>query len=77
MVPVVVILNAGIYVPFQATATFDRRLMALAPVISDEERQSLRGQWALMKGRADYNKINDRFKELAEKYHAELPPPYI
>ena len=71
------IVNSAIYRAFQATATFDQRLMALAPVISDQERKSLLGQWAVMKGRADYDKINARFEELAEKYHAELPPPYI
>jgi hypothetical protein len=71
------IVNSAIYGAFQATATFDQRLMALAPVISDQERKSLLGQWAVMKGRADYDKINTRFEEFAEKYHAELPPPYI
>jgi len=76
-VPLMFIVNSAIYRAFQATATFDQRLMALAPVISDQERKSLLGQWAVMKGRADYDKINARFEELAEKYHAELPPPYI
>ena len=76
-VPLMFIINSGLYTAFQATATFDRRLMALAPVISDQERKSLLGQWAMMKGRADYDKINAKFQELAEKYHSELPPPYI
>ena len=55
MVPSVLIINARLYAEFQATATFDQRLMALEPVISDQERKELRGQWAMMKGRADYD----------------------
>ena len=76
-VPLVLIINTRMYAEFQATATFDQRLMALAPVISDQERKSLLGQWAMMKSRADYDKVNARFEELAEKYHTELPSPYI
>jgi hypothetical protein len=77
IVPLTFIANSGIYTSFQATATFDQGLMALAPVISDQERKSLLSLWAMMKGRADYDKINARFEELAAKYHAELPPAFI
>jgi hypothetical protein len=49
-VPLMFIVNSAIYRAFQATATFDQRLMALAPVISDQERKSLLGQWAVMRG---------------------------
>jgi hypothetical protein len=47
--------------------------MALTPVISDQERKNILGQWALMKTRKAYDKLNDQFEELAKKYHAELP----
>jgi hypothetical protein len=76
-IPVTFIVTSEVYTAFQARATFDQRLMALEPVISEQERKSLLAQWALMKGRVDYEKINKRLEELAEKYHAELPSPYI
>jgi hypothetical protein len=77
MVPSIFIVNARLYAEFQATATFEHRLMALEPVISDQERKELRGQWALMNSRTDYDRINGRFEELAKKYNAKLPVPYI
>jgi hypothetical protein len=77
LVPSVFIMNARIYTEFQATATFDQRLMALAPVISDQERKTLLRQWAMMKSRDDYDKINVRFSESASKYQIDLPPPFI
>jgi hypothetical protein len=73
----ILLVISGKFVSLQATATFDRRLMALTPLISDQERKNLLGQWALMKGRKDYDKLNDQFEELAKKYHAELPKPLI
>lgn len=77
VIPYTFIANSAIYTAFQATATFDQRLRALAPVISDQERKTLIGAWAVMKGRSDYDKINARLEELSLKYHTTLPRPYV
>jgi uncharacterized protein YpuA (DUF1002 family) len=69
--------DASAYVPMQADATFQQRLSALGPVLSDADRKSLVSQWALMKSRADYDKINGEFEDTARRNHIELPPPLI
>jgi len=69
--------DASAYVPMQADATFQQRLSALGPVLSDADRKSLVSQWALMKSRADYDKINGEFEDTARRNHVELPPPLI
>jgi hypothetical protein len=75
--PLALIVNSRIYSEFQATATFDQRLMALEPVISDVQRRTLRSEWAVMRSRADYDRINGQMEELAAKAHLVLPKPFI
>jgi hypothetical protein len=64
---------AGPAVSIRANATFQRRLMALTPVISDAERKQLLGQWAMINSKASYQNINKQIEELATKYNAPLP----
>jgi hypothetical protein len=52
---------------------FQRQLMALTPVISEQNRNEILGEWAMMKSKSDYSKVNDEMKMLAEKYHIHLP----
>lgn len=68
------IIVAGPAVSIRANATFQRRLMALTPVIDDNERKSLLGEWAIMKSKVEYESINKRMDALAKKYHVEIPP---
>lgn len=75
--PLEAIVNARIYSEFQATATFDQRLMALEPVISDGERRALRGEWAVMRSRADYDRIMGQMEGIARKAALALPKPFI
>jgi cytochrome bd-type quinol oxidase subunit 2 len=67
------IMSAGITISIKANATFQRQLMALAPVISEQETKELRRQWAMMKSKTDYAAINSQIDALAAKYHTELP----
>jgi hypothetical protein len=67
------ILIAGPSVSIRANATFQRRLMALTPVISDQERKELLGTWAMINSKAEYENINTQMEDLAKKYHAILP----
>jgi hypothetical protein len=57
----------------QAHSTFDNRLMALTPVISDQERKNLIGQWAFMGSKSDFFAIDHNMETLANKYHVKLP----
>jgi hypothetical protein len=63
----------GLAVSIRANATFQRRLMALTPVISEEETEQLLGKWAMMNSKAEYLEINTQLKEVANKYHVALP----
>jgi hypothetical protein len=64
---------AGPAVSIRANATFQRRLMALTPVISDTERKQLLGQWAMINSKASYQNVNKQMEQLANKYNAPLP----
>jgi hypothetical protein len=52
---------------------FQRQIMALDPVISDQERKEMFGMWAEMKSKSDYDQIQSALKDLSNKYHRELP----
>jgi predicted PurR-regulated permease PerM len=67
------IIIAGPAVSIRANATFQRRLMALTPVISDEERKELLGKWAMVSSKVDFENINTQIEELAKKYQTKLP----
>jgi hypothetical protein len=67
------IIASGPYVSIRANASFQRRMMALTPAISEQERKELFGKWAIMKSRADYDGINEQMESLATKVHQELP----
>ena len=67
-VPYLFIVNERLYVACQASATFQQRMMALAPVMSDVEKKALLSQWALMKGRDDYDKINTQLEGIASNH---------
>jgi hypothetical protein len=68
------IMSAGITVSIRANATFQRQLMALAPVISEQETKELRRHWAMMKSKADYAAINRQIDALAAKYQVIFAP---
>jgi hypothetical protein len=76
-IPGALIVTSRLYAEFQATATIDQRMMALEPVISDQDRKELRRLSAMMEGRKDYDNINSRMESLAKTHNIKLPPPYI
>jgi hypothetical protein len=69
----VLIIAAGPAVSIRANSTFQRRLMALTPVITENDRKKLLGNWAMIKSKNDYLKINGQLEELAKKYSVALP----
>lgn len=61
------------YIVFQTTASFNQRLSAISPYISDQEEEELASQWALMVSRSDYENINHRLESFASKNNKSLP----
>jgi hypothetical protein len=59
---------SGPLVSIEANAKFQRRLMLLSPVISQQEKNEFLGKWAKMKSQDDYNKIMDEMQSVAKKY---------
>jgi hypothetical protein len=72
-VVILLIITSGPLVAIAANANFQRQLMALSPVILQQERNDLLRNWAMMKSKADYDKIMEEVKNLATKYHSKLP----
>jgi hypothetical protein len=66
---------SGPIVSIEANAKFQRRLMLISPVISQQEKNEFLGKWARMKSQDDYNKIMDDMQSVAKKYGSELPKP--
>jgi cytochrome bd-type quinol oxidase subunit 2 len=67
------IIAAGPAVSIRANSTFQRRLMALAPVITEDERKQVLGNWAMMSSKADYLAINAALEQVAKKHNVDLP----
>jgi len=68
---------SGSYVSIQANATFQRRMMALAPVVTEDERKSLLRDWALVTSKDRYRELNDKMDNLSKHYNVTIPPPFI
>lgn len=66
-----------IYTDLQLNTSFEQRLNAVAPLISNQEEEELISKWALMKNRIDYEEINEIFEEYEVKYDIELPEPLM
>jgi hypothetical protein len=73
MMIALLILVAGPEVSVKPNATFQRRLLALTPVITEDERKIVLGEWAMVDSKEGYLRINTRLEELATKYHTTLP----
>jgi hypothetical protein len=69
----ILIVVSGNYVSISTEATFERGMMALAPVMSDQEKKELLSEWAHIKSKNDYNAIWAKMEGLATKYKQTLP----
>ena len=66
-------LASFIYTDLQLNASFEQRLHALAPHITDQQVKVLKADWALMTSKSDYLKIKDTMDLLASKANVKLP----
>ena len=61
------------FAELQLNASFNQRLAALSPYISDQEHKKFRSRWALMKTRDDYGQISKDMQVLAVSQSVNLP----
>ncbi|WP_036549764.1 hypothetical protein [Nitrincola lacisaponensis] len=58
---------------FQMNASFNQRMMAIKPYVSDREYDELRSLWARMRSRDDYIAINNNIDNVADKENIFIP----
>lgn len=68
---------SSLFAELQYSTSFEQRLTALSPSISEQEEESLRAQWANMRSRLDYEGVNARLEELAKRNGISLPEPLL
>lgn len=66
-----------IYADLQLNASFDQRLNALAPHLSDQQIKELKASWAMMTSKADYLKIREKMDVLADQANIKIPDPLL
>lgn len=76
MIPWSFIVSSSLFTSMQAKSTFDRRIMALSSVITEQERKNLMRDWALMKTKADFDLINRHMEEFSSKYNSKIPDEF-
>jgi hypothetical protein len=82
VVGAIMILSCGaiaghIFVDLQLNAGFEQRSAVLDAVVSDSVMKQLRAEWAQMKSREDYLRINSQMEQLAKDNNITLPPPLL
>lgn len=71
------IIASYIYVDLQLNASFDQRLCALAPHLTDQQEEQLKASWAMMISKADYLKIKENMELYASQANVKLPDPLL
>lgn len=61
------------YTDLQLNTSFNQRIDAIAPYVTDDEIKLLKSQWALMKTRDDFIEISNIMENLANDSNIELP----
>ena len=64
----------GSFANLQLNATFNQRIAALSPELSDQKVKRFRARWALMEKRADYRSIQGDLEKVAAAKSIKLPP---
>ena len=70
-------ISVSIFTDLQLNTSFNQRINALAPYVSDNEIKLLRSQWALMRSKADHEAINKSMNDLAIRKKIKLPLPLL
>jgi len=68
------ILNTTlIYAATEFNASFNQRLNAVRPYLSEQDEEEIVSSWALMENENDYNKINGNLEKVASENKIVLP----
>ena len=62
-----------IFTDIQLNASFNQRLDALSPYLSDRQLREFRSSWARMKSKSDHKKIRLQMEEVAKQSGITLP----
>ncbi len=71
------LIYLGMTVSVQASASYERRVMALSNIITEEERGKIISKWAFVQSKTDYEKVMQYIETLANKYEVNLPKRFI
>lgn len=66
-------LLSFIHADLQMNTSFNQRLNALAPYIDEQQEEVLFSEWAFMKSKSDYKRINESMDKMAEEKGIVLP----
>jgi len=66
-------IQGAVEASLDAYSNFDIRFRALAAVMTDKEAKEIVAAWAMMKSKADNDKINSLMEEIATREHVTLP----
>lgn len=61
------------YSYMQLNTSFNQRLNAVSPYVSDVDMKKFKSKWALMKTRTDFLSISNEFEQIAKQNNIELP----
>lgn len=67
----------GAYIKVQARASFDVRMMALAPHATQIEKDKLMAQWAWVRSKREYEAVMNSIECVARSHNASLPQRFI
>lgn len=63
-----------VYATTELNASFQQKLNALKPFLTEAEEEQLLSSWALMSSKNDYEEINTKMEDYASKNNFDLPP---
>lgn len=61
------------YAQLQLNTSFAQRMHAIAPVLSEQQEEEMWAEWATMRTRTDYERINHKIETYAKARSVALP----
>jgi hypothetical protein len=71
-----IVVISGMYISVDASITYQRRIMALGPVLTDTEMKGLVRKWGMIQTQAEYDQLMQDMNKLAATYHVSIPPEH-
>ncbi len=67
-------LMVSAFTKLELNATFNQRILIIAPHVSDQKVKELRASWASMRTGEDFDSLNAEIESIAKEAEIELPP---